>query len=495
MIADGAPPSPLAELRAVSRRFGRLQAVDGLSLDVRAGEVHALIGGNGAGKTTAMKMLAGLERPDEGAVAVDGRVVSFGSRRDAVRAGIGFIQQEFSLVERLTCAENLLLGHPEHGFVLDRGGAARAIEELNGRFGTALDPGCPVRSLSMGERQQLEILIALSWGGRLAILDEPTSSTGEAGLAFLREALGVLRRSGVGVVYITHKLPEVMELSDRVTVMRRGAKVWEGETAEADPASLAQAMVGDTSLLTVREHRHAPGAVVLSLSSVGLPWSEEGRSLHGIDLEVRRHEILGVAGVVGNGQRELARVCAGLVEPSSGSVVRPTQVGYVAEDRGRDSLALDLSPSDNAIVHAHRRPPVVRGGLLRAGAVHAFTLGLLDRFAVDPTVVDRASTARRLSGGNQQRLVLGRELAESTDLLVLHNPTRGLDVAATAELFRQIDEFTASGGATLLVSPDLDELLEWADAIQVLVDGRLTGRLPAERDAVGRIAELMAGVA
>jgi len=175
--------------------------------------------------------------------------------------------------------------------------------------------------------------------------------------------------------------------------------------------------------------------------------------------------------------------------------VRPEHVGYVAEDRGRDSLALELTPSDNAIVHVHRRPPVSRRGLVRPRAVHAYTLRLLERFAVDPTVIDRAPSARRLSGGNQQRLVLGRELAESTDLLVLHNPTRGLDVAATAELFRQLDEWSAAGGATLLVSPDLDELLEWSDAIQVLVDGRLTARLPAERDAVGRIAELMAGVA
>ncbi len=493
MSASSRPP--LAELRAVSKRFGPLQAVDALSLTVEAGEVHALIGGNGAGKTTAMKMLAGLEAPDDGQIVLDGAAVAFGSRRDAIRAGIGFIQQEFSLVERLSCAENLLLGHPEHGFLLDRAGAARAIDGLNGRFGTSLEPDRRVRSLSMGERQQLEILIALSWGGRLVILDEPTSSTGAAGLAFLRDALAILRETGVGVVYISHKLPEVMDLSDRVTVMRRGAKVWEGATAGADPAVLACEMVGDVSLLTVREQREQTGDVVLSLSGVEVPWSDGGRSLQEIDLHVRRHEILGIAGVVGNGQRELARVCAGLAAASEGTVVRPPRTGYVAEDRGRDSLALDLTPSDNAIVHAHRRPPVVRGGLIRTGAVHAFTLGLLERFAIDPTVVDRAPAAGRLSGGNQQRLVLGRELAESTDLLVLHNPTRGLDVAATAELFRQIDAFSAAGGATLLVSPDLDELLEWSDAIQVMVDGRLSDRLPADRDAAPRIAELMAGIA
>ena len=481
----------------MSKRFGRLQAVDDLTFTVAAGEVHALIGGNGAGKTTAMKILAGLEQADTGVVVVDGERRAFRSRRDAIRAGVGFIQQEFSLVDDLTCAENLLLGHPEHGFVLDRRGAARAIVELSERFGVDLDPHRPVDSLSMGERQQLEILIALSWGGRIVILDEPTSSTGESGLAFLRGALSVLRRSDVAVVYISHKLPEVIELADRITVMRHGAAVWEGEKSEADPRALARTMVGDAALLSAveRHERRPPGEVVLSLEGVDVPWGKGRRSLHGVDLAVRRHEILGIAGVAGNGQRELARVCAGLEPVAAGTVERPADTAYVAEDRGRDSLALSLSPADNAIVHAHRRAPIAWHGLVRPSRVHAFTLALLDRFAVDPTVIERAPSIGQLSGGNQQRLVLGRELAESADLLVLHNPTRGLDVAATAELFRQIDAFSAAGGAVLLVSPDLDELLEWADAIQVVVDGRLSDRVEAERAAVPRIGELMAGVA
>jgi simple sugar transport system ATP-binding protein len=242
-----------------------------------------------------------------------------------------------------------------------------------------------------------------------------------------------------------------------------------------------------------RKHSE-PGAAVVHLENVDLHPSEEGRSLHGITLEIHRREILGIAGILGNGQRELARVCAGLVEPDAGRIERPPRAGYVAEDRGRDSLAPDLPPTANAIVHAHRRPPILRWGFLRDGAIHAFTLKLLERFAVDPTVVERALEARQLSGGNQQRLVLGRELEESTDLLVLHNPARGLDVAATAELFRQLDAFCADGGAALLISPDLDELLAWADAIQVLVDGRLSHRLPADRAAVAEIADRMAGV-
>ena len=496
--ADGAPPAPppaaVAGLRGATKRFGPLVAVDGLSVDVRAGEVHALIGGNGAGKTTAMKLLAGLEQPDAGEVLLDGEAVRFASRRDAIRAGIGFIQQEFSLVGSLSCSENLLLGHPEHGFLLDRRGAARALADLGERFGVSLAPDRLARTLSMGERQQLEILVALSWGGRVVILDEPTSSTGESGLEFLRGALPVLREGGIGVVYISHKLPEVLELADRVTVMRQGRAVWEGPSAGADASTLARAMVGDTSLLVHGRARRPPGEPVLVLDDVEVRASDEGRSLHGITLEVRSHEVVGVAGVVGNGQRELARLAAGLVEPDAGRVVRPDAAGYVAEDRARDSLALGLSPTDNAIVHAHRRRPVSRLGILRAGRARAFARGLLDRFSVDPAVLERVVEAGQLSGGNQQRLVLARELAEGRALLVLHNPSRGLDVAATAELFRQLRAFCEAGGGALLISPDLDELLEWSDAIQVLSDGRLGERLPPSRDAVAALAERMAGV-
>ena len=485
----------LARLRSVSKRFGSLQAVDGLSLDVHAGEVHGLVGGNGAGKTTAMKILGGLLRPDAGEVIVGGSPIAFHSRRDAIRAGVGFIQQEFSLVESMTCADNLLLGHPEHGFVLDRGEAAELIAAVGERFGASLDPGRLVRTLSMGERQQLEILIALSWGGKIVILDEPTSSTGESGMEFLRTAIGLLRESGIGVIYISHKLPEVLELADRITVMRRGRVVWEGPAEGAEPMQLAREMVGDSALLeSGRRSRQAPADVLLRIDTADLGWSEEGRSLHDIKLEVHRHEIVGIAGVVGNGQRELAQLAAGLITPNSGSVIRPLTAGYVAEDRGRDSLALDMSPAENAIVHAHRRPVLVRHGFLRQSAVREFTLRLLQRFGVDPTVVDRADAVWQLSGGNQQRLVLGRELDESSDLLVLHNPARGLDVAATSELFRQLDEFCEAGGGALLISPDLDELIRWSDAIQVLYEGRLSERLPAERGSIHELASRMAGV-
>lgn len=489
-----AEPSVLARLCGVSKRFGALLAVDRFSFDVRAGEVHGLIGGNGAGKTTAMKVLAGLERPDGGAVEVDGRPVELGSRADGIRAGVGFIQQEFSLVESLTCAENLLLGHPEHGFVLDRRGAARAIAALGERFEVTLDPDRRVRTLSMGERQQLEILVALSWGGRVVILDEPTSATGESGLEFLRRGVDVLRESGVGVVYISHKLPEVLELADQITVMRAGTAVWTGPAAAANASELARAMVGDAALLVERREIRPAGEAVLRLVDVDVEGADGDRSLHGVTLVVRRHEILGIAGVIGNGQRELARTAAGLVEPHAGTVERPERIGFVAEDRARDGLALELSPADNAIVHAHRRPPLAVHGVLRPRAIRRFTVDLLGRFAIDPTAIDRAKRAAELSGGNQQRLVLGRELVESADLLVLHNPSRGLDVAATAELFRRLEAFCAAGGGALLISPDLDELLAWADGIQVLVDGRLSERLPANHDAVAQLAERMAGV-
>ena len=442
-----------------------------------------------------MKILAGLHAPDEGHVAVAGRPVRFRSRRDAIRAGIGFIQQEFSLVESLTCAENLLLGHPDERLRLDRRRAARAIVELRERFGIAIKPAQRVRELSMGERQQLEIVIALAWGGRVLILDEPTSSTGESGRELLAAALSAVRAEGIGVVHISHKLPEVLELADRVTVMRHGQTVWEGPAAAAKPDELAQRMVGDASLLEARRQSLAPGRVLLRIDQAVVAGGVGEMPLRDIDLEVRSHEVVGVAGVAGNGQRELARLAAGLTEPDSGTVEAPAGgVGYVAEDRARDSLALALPLVDNAIVHAHRRPELRRWRLLVPAALRAFAGRLLARFHMDPGLLDRARAAWMLSGGNQQRLVLARELDASHGLLALHNPARGLDVAAIHDLFGQLDSFCAAGGGALLISPDLDELIGWADRIHVIYGGRLTESLPADRDAVAAVASRMAGI-
>jgi general nucleoside transport system ATP-binding protein len=486
----------LARLRGVTKSFGTLRAVDDFSISVHRGEVHGLVGGNGAGKTTAMKVLAGLLAPDSGQVVVEGKPVRFRSRRDALQAGIGFIQQEFSLVESLTCAENLLLGHPEKEAFPDRRYAARELRELGDQFEVSLDPLRLVRSLSMGERQQLEILIALAWGGKVLILDEPTSSTGEGGLSFLRTALAQLREKNFGVVYISHKLPEVLEFADQVTVLRLGKKVWEGNASAADAGELARHMVGDAELLSARRQRLAPGEPVLRITRASTRKTEVDRPLHEIDLSVRRHEIVGVAGVVGNGQRELARLAAGLVEPDDGTVEHLGRgVGYVAEDRARDSLALDLPLTDNAIVHAHRRPPIAGRWFLQPRAIREFSLRLLRKFRMDPDLVDRTDTTRALSGGNQQRLVLGRELEESADILILHNPARGLDVAATHDMFTQLDEFCAHGGGALLISVDLEELIGWADSICVLFDGRLTELFPATRDSISVLATKMAGVA
>lgn len=487
----------VACLRGVSKHFGRLRAVNGFSLDVHRGRVHGLVGGNGAGKTTAMKVLAGLLAPDAGEVLIDGAPARLRSRRDAIRAGIGFIQQEFSLVDSLTCAENLLLGHPDQGVRIDRRRGAREIRELAERFDVRLDPARLVRGLSMGERQQLEILIALAWGGRVLLLDEPTSATGESGLDFLRTALAVLREADVGVVYISHKLSEVLELSDHISVMRLGAKVWEGDTGEATAAELARHLVGDVSLLSAKRRRLSPGEPVLRIDGASTRGGEDDeRPLHDVTLRVRRREVVGVAGVVGNGQRELARLAAGLLKPEAGAVERLGDgCGYVAEDRARDSLALNLPLAGNAIVHAHRRPPVVRRGFLRSRPVRRFTLHLLRRFAMDATLVERAATTRELSGGNQQRLVLSREMEESGDLLVLHNPARGLDIAASHDMFEQLARFCEAGGGALLISPDLGELIEWADSIYVLYDGRLSGPLAPSQDSIPELAARMAGLA
>lgn len=443
-----------------------------------------------------MKLLAGLLPPDAGEIIVGGSAKRFRSRRDAMRHGIGFIQQEFSLVASLTCAENLLLANPHRSGWVDRRAAAVEIRRVASRFDLEIDPTRRVRDLSMGERQQLEIVIALALRSEVLLLDEPTSSTGQAGFAFLQAATKSLKDDGVGVVYVSHKLPEVLELCDWITVMRQGRKVWGGPADAASETELANHMVGEP-LSTPSSRRAAkPGEAVLQISAASTG-DNDGRPLRDVTLEVRRGEVVGVAGVVGNGQRELARLAVGLVRPIEGSVmsrVGTPGAGYVAEDRARDGLALGLPLTDNVIVHRHRRPPIVRRGRLQRSEIREFTLRVLERVGLERSLLDRGVTAGALSGGMQQRIVLGREIEESSDLLVLHNPARGLDVKSTSELYAWIDEFSRSGGGTLLISPDLDELIQNCDAIYVLFDGGLTGPFAARSSAIPELASRMAGV-
>lgn len=486
MTAGAAAPLHLA-LDGATKRFGDVVALDAVDLDLRPGRVHALLGGNGAGKTTCSRLLAGLLEPDAGRVLRDGAPVRFRSRRQAVAAGVAFVQQELSLVRGQTGAENALLGHPATGWLPDRAAAARAIREVAGHLDVDLDPHVAVERLSMGQRQLLEIVIGLSWGARLLILDEPTAATGAAGLRSLRRVLPRLRADGVAVLYITHKLPEVAELAQDVTVMREGAVVATARVGDVPADELAAAMVGEV-LAAPSRSAPEPGDVVLRLAGV------RSAPLRDVDLCVRAGEVVGVAGVVGNGQEELVRVAGGLRRPAGGTVdIAAPSVGVVPEDRDAEALALALPLTDNAILRAHRDAPCSRRGFLRRTGALAHTRRVLDDLGV--RFGSERQAAGSLSGGNQQRLVLGRELLAARGLVVLHNPTRGLDIGASLEVHRRILALADAGTAVLLVSPDLDELLTVSDRVQVLYEGRLSAPVAAAGADVAHLAALMAGAA
>ena len=482
---------PIARLDTVSKSFGRLLAVDGVSLDVFGGEVHAVLGQNGAGKTTAMKVMAGLLSPDQGRVVIGGRARRLQNRADGAKAGIGFVQQHFSLIEELTCAENLLLGHPKARLSVDRRKAAQDLAESSAKFGLRVTPGARVSDLSMGERQRLEILIAVSWGAAVLILDEPTGTLGPAEFDSLASIIGILKKQGVAVVFISHKLPEVMAVADRVTVMRAGKVVWSSSATQLDPNDLALAMLGELPQAPVIERTH-PGQVLMRLDQVSRPGGRGSHPLHNVTLAIRRSEVTGIAGVAGNGQRELAMVLLDAGKGADTSPRKPIRTAYIPEDRATDGLALEMSVSDNAIVRSFAEAPLSVRGWLRSTEVARMARRIIDMFSVSPP--DPHRRARYLSGGNQQRLVLGRELIRKPDLVVAHNPTRGLDVYAAAGVRRHLLAARNEGAGVVVLSPDLDELMEVSDQIAVLYSGRLSTPLPVADVNTANLARLMGGV-
>jgi simple sugar transport system ATP-binding protein len=484
------PPPPAFALHNVSKQFGTVQALVGVDLDVRAGEIHALIGENGAGKSTLVNVVAGLVHPDTGTMSINGTPVAFAHRRDASAAGIGVVHQHFSLVETLTVVENLQLGRPGSTRLLQRGRARADLAVWSERTGLAADPDAVVGALSVSERQRVEVLTALTWGARVLLLDEPTAVLSPLESDAL---LGVVRRlavdEGLAVLFVTHKLREVEAVADRVTVLRGGVVTGRHEGAGIDRAVLAAEMIGD--------ERHAappapatPGAVRLSARGVAV-----GR-LHGVDLDLRAGEIVGIAGVAGNGQNELVRVLAGLVPPSEGTVRLTTEgaersrersrvVAYVPEDRAADALAGDLAVWVNAVAKRTREVGDWRG--VNRRKADAFTARVIERLGVRPAQPKLPASA--LSGGNQQRLVIGRELDGDPAVVLAAEPTRGLDPGSALDVIEALRTAASRGAAVLVVSSDLDELLLIAQRIVVMYDGRLVLDVPradATRAGIGR---------
>lgn len=480
-----------AKLAAIKKNFGPVRALKGVDLELRASQVHALLGENGAGKTTLMLVLAGILRPDDGTIEINGQSADLRGRRDGALRGIGIVQQHYGLVEELTGTENFLLGHPHAPIWLNRRRAQEVLSTTAERFGLSVKVDKPVAELTIGERQRLEILIALATGAEIMIFDEPTAALPSADVEQLMLLVQQLAAEGKAVVYITHKLREVMTLADVVTVMRRGEAVLTLTRGNLDPETLATAMIGRVPKVENALPK-TPGEIVVKLQNVSVVSDRLRCGLTDVSFAIRRSEIVGVAGVLGSGQEALAELLCGLVLPDEGVVApKPEIIGYIPEDRAHAGIAPALSIIDNAIVHwaSDRRR---RGSSwLDRRKMTEFAQQLVDEGLVAADSVQMPASA--LSGGNQQKLIVAREFEREPPLIVAHNPYRGLDVGASTEVRKRLIRARDQGCGILLISPDLDELFDIADRILVLSHGRLVGSVDPRAVSLAELGALISG--
>ncbi len=479
-----------------------------MDLDVEWGQVHALLGENGAGKSTLMNVVYGLVSPDSGEILFDGRPVQINGPQDAIRLGVGMVHQHFMLIPPLTVAENIVLGHEiAKAGVVDLERSYRTVSELSTRYGLEVDPKQRIQDLSVGVQQRVEILKALYRGARLLILDEPTAVLTPQEIEGLFDIVRALTAAGNAVIFITHKLAEVIEIADAITVMRRGKVVGVTTPAESKPADLARMMVGRPVLLRVEKAPAKPGPEVLRVEELVVQDDRRQVTVDQVSLAVRAGEILGVAGVEGNGQNELVEAIVGLRPARSGQVLlegkeitrRPTRdrlrqgVGLIPADRQRQGLILELPIADNVILSDYDRAPYQRWLVRQFKAIREAAQRLVETFDIRTRSVD--DPAGSLSGGNQQKLVVARELGTAPKVLVASQPTRGVDVGSIEFIHRRLVAERDAGLAVLLVSSELDEILSLADRVAVLYRGRIVAVLDAAEVEREHIGLLMAGAA
>ena len=508
-LASGPLLSPLLELRDVSKRYANgTLANDRVSLSVERGEIHAIVGENGAGKSTVMKMLYGLEQPTSGEILLEGRPVHFRQPREAIAAGIGLVPQHIELVSTFTVAENVVLGcEPLRRFWLDRRRAAEEVRATAERFGLDIDPLVPVHDLSIGEQQRVGILKVLYRGARIVLLDEPSAVLPPQQIEALFTALRQLVAAGLTVVLITHKLAEVREISDRFTVMRGGRVTGRAQSRSASEAEIAEMIVGRTVVpLRVQRVQAQKAQPLVRARDLTVVRADGRVPLQQVSFDIAAGEILGIAGVEGNGQAPLAEVLAGLETPVQGEVLlggqpvsghgvraaRAAGVAAIPEDRLRDGVAPEMSIIDNAMANRYHRPPLSRFGWLAAGTAREQAQHMLKEHGV----VARSADANigSLSGGNMQKVVLAREVAASPRLLVASQPTRGVDIGAAQSLRQRLVALRDAGTAVLLVSADLDELLELSDRIAVMFQGRIVAHFAAGTVSAQQLGLYMTGL-
>ena len=494
------------EMRDITKVFGEFVANDKINLHLRKGEIHALLGENGAGKSTLMNMLAGLLEPTSGEIVVNGQVVELDSPSKAASLGIGMVHQHFMLVEAFTVAENIILGSEltKNG-VLDIARATREINELSERYGLAVDPSAKVADISVGAQQRVEILKTLYRGADILIFDEPTAVLTPSEIDELMAIMKNLVKEGKSIVLITHKLDEIRAVSDRVTVIRRGKSIETVEIAGATNADLAEMMVGRSVSFKTEKQEAQPKEVILSIKDLVVNENRGVPAVKNLSLDVRAGEIVGIAGIDGNGQSELIQAITGLRKIESGSVelkgqsivgLHPRQitemsVGHVPEDRHRDGLVLEMMISENIALQTYYKEPLSKKGILNYTNIIGYAKQLMQEF--DVRAASEIVPASALSGGNQQKAIIAREVDRNPDLLIVSQPTRGLDVGAIEYIHKRLIQERDNGKAVLVVSFELDEILNVSDRIAVIHDGKIQGIVTPETTNKQELGVLMAG--
>ena len=494
------------EMRDITKVFGEFVANDKINLQLRKGEIHALLGENGAGKSTLMNMLAGLLEPTSGEIVVNGQVVKLDSPSKAASLGIGMVHQHFMLVEAFTVAENIILGSEitKNG-VLDIAGATKEIKALSERYGLAVDPAAKVADISVGAQQRVEILKTLYRGADILIFDEPTAVLTPSEIDELMAIMKNLVKEGKSIILITHKLDEIRAVSDRVTVIRRGKSIETVEIAGATNADLAEMMVGRSVSFKTEKQASQPKEVVLSIKDLVVNENRGVPAVKNLSLDVRAGEIVGIAGIDGNGQSELIQAITGLRKVESGSIelkgdsivgLHPRQitelsVGHVPEDRHRDGLILEMMISENIGLQTYYKEPLSKNGILNYANITSHAKKLMEEF--DVRAASEFVPAGALSGGNQQKAIIAREIDRDPDLLIVSQPTRGLDVGAIEYIHKRLIEERDNGKAVLVVSFELDEILNVSDRIAVIHDGKIQGIVSPETTNKQELGVLMAG--
>lgn len=506
-LPSGRTPITAMEMRQITKRFPGVLANDSVDFDVNGSEVHALLGENGAGKSTLMKVLYGLYQQDSGDIYINGQLVKINSPTAAIKLGIGMVHQHFMLVQTLTVAENVALGLPSsRGPLTDLDAVSKRINELADTYGLRIDPDAYIWQLSVGQQQRVEIIKALYRGAALLVLDEPTAVLTPQEVDELFVIMRQMVKDGYALIFISHKLHEVVEISHRVTVLRNGKKIGTRPTSEVTKQILANWMVGHEIEFITSTEKIDPGAVRLAVKNVTCDSDRGTVGLDDVSLEVHSGEIVGIAGVSGNGQRELAEVMAGLRKPTAGRIylegddvtgcepdeLTNRMLSYIPEERMRDGMIGSFTIAENMILREHKKMPYSKYGFLNLKNISAHTDQLIEQFNVKTP--SQKTMAKSLSGGNIQKVVLARELSRSPHAIIAAQPTRGLDIGATEYVREQLIKQRNGGTAVLLISEDLDEIFALSDRIAVIYEGKIMAILDREEATREKVGLLMAGV-